>query len=341
MADAVGCPAVRASALVNKGIAKGIALADTVDGHDEGIALLEQAIAEAEAGDFGYVLHRALFNLLVHQIDVWPPERSLTVLRRMRETGERTGRGSEAPGWAMQRSEIAVIEGDLEAALAAVRGARGHELVPLEGWVDPLWMDLREASLLLELGRLDAAEALLERHPDPLDPTEVSCDVGWLWAQRMEVAARRGDLPAVRVALDGYRSAAPWQGWRWKHSHPGFHGPIAALRAGLSPAEVAPLVEAIDRDAPAAPDRWSPRRAARLRLEAAADGPDVLTPREREVAALLAEGLSNGEIARRLYISTKTASVHVSNILAKLGMASRAEVAAWAVRSGLVGGAAP
>ncbi|HWD46642.1 MAG TPA: response regulator transcription factor, partial [Actinomycetota bacterium] len=74
---------------------------------------------------------------------------------------------------------------------------------------------------------------------------------------------------------------------------------------------------------------------------AAAGGPDVLTPREREVAALLADGLSNGEIARRLYISTKTASVHVSNILAKLGMASRAEVAAWAVRSGLVAGAAP
>jgi DNA-binding NarL/FixJ family response regulator len=57
---------------------------------------------------------------------------------------------------------------------------------------------------------------------------------------------------------------------------------------------------------------------------------------EREVATLLAEGLSNGEIARRLYISTKTASVHVSNILAKLGMTSRTEVAAWAVRSGLV-----
>ena len=61
----------------------------------------------------------------------------------------------------------------------------------------------------------------------------------------------------------------------------------------------------------------------------------ALTPREREVAALVAEGCSNGEIARRLYISTKTASVHVSNILAKLGMTSRTEVAAWAVRTGL------
>lgn len=63
--------------------------------------------------------------------------------------------------------------------------------------------------------------------------------------------------------------------------------------------------------------------------------PDPLTPREREVATLLAEGCSNGEIARRLYISTKTASVHVSNILAKLDMTSRTEVTTWAVRTGL------
>ena len=40
-------------------------------------------------------------------------------------------------------------------------------------------------------------------------------------------------------------------------------------------------------------------------------------------------------MARRLYISSKTAAVHVSNILAKLGMASRAEIAAWAVRTGV------
>jgi DNA-binding CsgD family transcriptional regulator len=66
-----------------------------------------------------------------------------------------------------------------------------------------------------------------------------------------------------------------------------------------------------------------------------ADGPASLTPREREVVALLADGLSNGEIASKLYISPKTASVHVSNILAKLGMANRAEITAFAVREGL------
>jgi DNA-binding CsgD family transcriptional regulator len=70
----------------------------------------------------------------------------------------------------------------------------------------------------------------------------------------------------------------------------------------------------------------------RLGLGAEPDGPVALTPREREVAALLAEGLTNSQLADRLYISPRTAAVHVSNILAKLGMSSRAEVAAWSAR---------
>ena len=61
-----------------------------------------------------------------------------------------------------------------------------------------------------------------------------------------------------------------------------------------------------------------------------------LTPREREILALVAEGGTNGEIGRRLFISTKTVSVHVSNILAKLGAASRTEAVAVARRRGLL-----
>jgi DNA-binding CsgD family transcriptional regulator len=73
----------------------------------------------------------------------------------------------------------------------------------------------------------------------------------------------------------------------------------------------------------------------RLGLGPEPAGPESLTPREREVVALLAEGLSNSQLAERLYISPRTAAVHVSNILAKLDKSSRAEVAAWAVREGL------
>ena len=59
----------------------------------------------------------------------------------------------------------------------------------------------------------------------------------------------------------------------------------------------------------------------------------VLTQREVEVLRLLGEGLSNAEIAARLFISTKTAGHHVSNILAKLHLRSRQEAAAYAVRT--------
>jgi DNA-binding CsgD family transcriptional regulator len=62
-----------------------------------------------------------------------------------------------------------------------------------------------------------------------------------------------------------------------------------------------------------------------------------LTPREREILALVAEGRSNGEIGRQLFISTKTVSVHVSNILGKLDASGRTEAAAIARRAGLLG----
>jgi DNA-binding CsgD family transcriptional regulator/tetratricopeptide (TPR) repeat protein len=62
-----------------------------------------------------------------------------------------------------------------------------------------------------------------------------------------------------------------------------------------------------------------------------------LTPREAEVLALVAAGRSNRQIAEALFISPKTASVHVSNILAKLGVAGRVEAAAVAHRLGLDG----
>jgi DNA-binding NarL/FixJ family response regulator len=62
-----------------------------------------------------------------------------------------------------------------------------------------------------------------------------------------------------------------------------------------------------------------------------------LTEREQEILVLLAAGRSNPQIAESLFISPKTASVHVSNILAKLGVDSRVEAAAVAHRLGVTG----
>jgi DNA-binding CsgD family transcriptional regulator len=79
-------------------------------------------------------------------------------------------------------------------------------------------------------------------------------------------------------------------------------------------------------------------RRARLGRQSGGDGSGVLsglTGREREVLRLLVAGRSNREIAAALFIAPKTASVHVSNILGKLGAASRTEAAAIALQAGL------
>jgi len=79
--------------------------------------------------------------------------------------------------------------------------------------------------------------------------------------------------------------------------------------------------------------------ARRGRLEAGAPHRgELLTDREAEVLALVAQGLTNRQIGERLFISGKTVSVHVSNLLAKLGVASRAEAVAVAHRRGLLAG---
>ncbi len=75
-------------------------------------------------------------------------------------------------------------------------------------------------------------------------------------------------------------------------------------------------------------DRGSGRASRRPR--------GALTARESEILGLVAEGRSNGDIARQLFISTKTVSVHVSNILAKLGASGRTEAAAIARREALI-----
>ena len=97
---------------------------------------------------------------------------------------------------------------------------------------------------------------------------------------------------------------------------------------GAAPDDVRALAAGhrLDVGAQPAPTPRDPAPAAGFRL----------TERERQVLALVAEGRSNGQIATRLFISTKTASVHVSNILAKLDVASRTEAATMAFRRGLV-----
>jgi len=84
---------------------------------------------------------------------------------------------------------------------------------------------------------------------------------------------------------------------------------------------------------------------ARLPIERFAANPGSRTPppelerltsREREVLTLVARGRSNAELAAELFVSEKTAKTHVSNILGKLGLASRTQAAVYALKEGLV-----
>ena len=91
---------------------------------------------------------------------------------------------------------------------------------------------------------------------------------------------------------------------------------------------------------PGAADRAAGGRAESLRVEgdpaAAVLAEFGLTPREREVLELMAQGLTNRQIAATLYISVYTAGIHVSRILGKLGVTSRTEAASKAYRLGIV-----
>ena len=95
-----------------------------------------------------------------------------------------------------------------------------------------------------------------------------------------------------------------------------------------------PLLTALADLGPPGPAR-RPGAAPVLARGGPADVLAGLTSRERRCCALLVAGRSNREIAAELFIAPKTASVHVSNILAKLGAASRTEAAAIAAAAGL------
>ena len=114
------------------------------------------------------------------------------------------------------------------------------------------------------------------------------------------------------------------------------------LRAGaisylLKNVSVDDLAEAI-RAAHAGRPTLAPE-VTRALIQTASQGPTPgydLTPRERQVLALIVEGLNNPEIAERLSVSRSTARAHVSNILSKLGVSNRAEAVALALRRKLV-----
>lgn len=199
-----------------------------------------------------------------------------------------------------------------------------HAALAAQGWHGPdLAHDLISAALHagLSLDRVTAfADALLP--PDTWEP--------WCAIVEAQLAEARGQNG---VALAGYASVATASILPPEVRATAEAGQARCLIAlGRTDDATAHVQTAGDLLA-----KWGGWRLAevdslRARLGLSPTGqpagaPD-LTPREREVALLIADGLTNADLARRLYISPKTAAVHVSSILHKLGITSRTEVAA-------------
>jgi len=167
---------------------------------------------------------------------------------------------------------------------------------------------------------------------------EIPPGLGWS-AGNLAVWLRRSGLPVTRTAgievpfrrsLEGDPSVATV----WEELGAPFEAAMAGFDRGDEPHQVA-VVEALDGlGATATADRCRfelrsrgiTSLPARPRASTRAN-PAGLTNRQLEVARLLAEGLTNAELASRLFISAKTADHHVSAVLTKLGLSSRREVA--------------
>ncbi|WP_442789329.1 response regulator [Kitasatospora sp. NBC_01302] len=115
---------------------------------------------------------------------------------------------------------------------------------------------------------------------------------------------------------------------------------VRAGAAGLSPQVQRRLLERLAGAAPAAPAAPGEPHQAEPAAQAPAGQrqlPDGLTAREAEVLALIAEGLSNAEIAEALFVSPATVKTHINNLFAKTAVRDRAQAVSYAFRHGISG----
>ncbi|WP_255316107.1 helix-turn-helix transcriptional regulator [Streptomyces morookaense] len=181
------------------------------------------------------------------------------------------------------------------------------------------------------LGSIRAAAKRLPRFIPVWQAHALYLDAELLRADGCEDAHRWAEVVAAFELLDRPYELARAR-YRWAASLLGAGGegaaePLAAAHTTAVRLGARPLREAVELLG----------RRARLSLGGNRQTGDGLglTPRERDVLRLVALGHSNGRIAEELFISPKTVSVHVSNILAKLGVSGRGEAAATAHRMGL------
>lgn len=289
----------------------------------EAETLLRRALALDPQAEYGAQLRWVLAELATYRGQFVEAARLLDEIE-----AESVGSPQERFHHAWISGLLAIVRGDWQAAWDRVQASsalRGFQEATLpyrllcigaaaarRGQIDAAWDSLEAARAKLPTG-LEASvweTWFIAERDDSADSWQHALDTtperrhvaltAWLQAGLADRLRRDGDAGAARtVAQQGVRAVEPL----------GADALVRLLResGGLT----------------------APRTTA-------AGPADVLTPREREVLGFVAQGRTNGEIGKHLHLSTKTVSVHVSNILAKLGLAGRGEAAAWAHAQGLV-----
>ena len=198
---------------------------------------------------------------------------------------------------------ILKVRPDLELVAEA---SNGHEALQLcqELQPDVVLMDL----VMPEMSGAEATQLILDQYPD----TQVIALTSFQEKELVREALQAGAISYLLKNVSAENLAAAI-----REAHSG--------RSTLAPEAIQALIQA---DAPA------------LVFDQEAVEDFGLTPREREVLALMVEGLNNPEIAERLVVSRSTAKAHVSNILSKLGVSNRGEAIAMAIQYNLAGSAA-
>lgn len=262
--------------------------------------------------------------------------------------------GEEIPGGAPQ----AMVRHLVANASAAEGDLAGARVAFLTMWEDPELprMDDYVWLVLLDAARVEADAAAAD--PTRADRPEAGAHLsaiteaagrfhrygalGDVWpldlAAQLDRFHGRDARTPLRAALEGWERIGHVPDVAITHlslaEQHAIHGDREAAREHLAAGrEIAMSLEA--RPMLARADALADRYALTSRERQASD---VLTGRETEVLGLLAEGRTNAEIATTLFMSPKTASVHVSRIIAKLGAGNRTEAAAIARRHGLVVG---
>ena len=194
------------------------------------------------------------------------------------------------------------------------------------------------AHTYLHLGDVARARTLFEEsmtlcRSQQNRPGIAECMIGFAAlaiAEHLPSAGAR--LLAAAVTLGGERVATAWEATRLEYETALTHARTALGETGFQTEQAAGHTLSLDQAVAYAEEvahKATAAQEARKEL-------DELTPREREVAALVAQARSNGEIAEELVISKRTVEKHVSNIRSKLAFTKRAQIVRWALAAGLV-----